>query len=143
ARHQGPLVILNDCCHAESFLPHLEKAGIAADRCLLLSTCTTSEVTIPGTGREVEAQWSEGKVFQTVVDEEMTCSIDMTPYVPPLHVRAGRQWKNARIRLGNMLRSKRARRPTFIFVNSPPNGWAKHEEKVTIHTFGLRWVATL
>ena len=101
------------------------------------------DVTFQGTGREVEAQWTEGKVFETVVEEEMVCSIDMTPYVPPLHVRIGRWWKNARVRLRNMFRPKRDRKPTYIFVNSPPNGWAKHKETVTVTTYGLRWGAEL
>ena len=143
SRHDGPLVVLNDCCHAASLVPHLEKAGVRPDRCLLISACGAKEITIPGTAKEVETQWIEGKVFEPVVEREQICKIDMTPYEPPMHVRAGRAWKNARIRLGNMFRPKRVRRPTYIFVNSPPNGWAKHEESVTVRAFGLRWGATL
>lgn len=143
AAHPGPLAILNDCCHAESLLPHLQKAGVTADRCLLISASKAEDVIVPGTGKEVQAQWAEGKIFETVVETETLCEVDMRPYVPPLGVRAGRRWKNAVIRLGNMLRPKAVRRPTYLFVNSPPNGWAQHRETVTTTLFGHRWGAPL
>jgi hypothetical protein len=143
ARHPGPLVVLNDCCHAESIVPHLEKAGITPDRCLVLSASKAEDVTIPGTAEEVEKQWAEGKVFETVIDSTTLYEIDMTPYVPPLPIRMGRRWKNAKIRLRNMLIKKGPREPTKIYVNSPPNGWAKHRETVTTYNFGLRWGAEL
>jgi len=139
ARHHGPLVIVNDCCHAESLAPHLERAGIGPDRCLLISACRADDVIGPGTGKEVAAEWSESRVFETI--REQVCEIDMRPYTPPLSVRAGRRWKNARIRLRNMFLSKRASRPTYLFVNSPPNGWAQHRE--TFKLTGLRWGAEL
>ena len=143
ARHDGPLVVLNDCCHAASIVPHLEKAGVTPERCLVLSASKAEDVTVPGTAEEVEKQWAEGRVFETVVDTTTVCEIDMTPYVPPIPIRMGRRFKNARIRLGNLLLPKPQRRPTIIYVDSPPNGWAKHKETVTTYTFGLRWGAEL
>jgi hypothetical protein len=73
----------------------------------------------------------------------MTCVIDMTPYVPPMSERVARRRKNAVIRLKNLLRPKKARKVTFIYVNSPPNGWAKHVEEVSERVTGLRWGADL
>lgn len=143
ARHAGPLVMLNDCCHAESLQPFLEKAGVSPERCLLISACAADEVTTTGTGEEVVGQWREGRVFEPVVEETMTCFIDMTPYVPPVSVRLGRRWKNARIRLGNLFGPKRIRRPTYIYVNSPPNGWAQHREETVTRVIGRRWGAEL
>lgn len=143
ARHSGRIVIINDCCHAESLLPRLKEAGITSDRCLLISACKAEDVTVPGTAKEVESQWGDSMVFETVVERMTVCEIDMTPYVPPVSVRLGRRWKNAVIRMGNMLRPKKIRRPTYIFVNSPPNGWAKHREEIITTVFGLRWGAAL
>src|SRR5512135_2273910 len=75
ARHPGPLVIVNDCCHAESLAPHLERAGISPDRCLLISACRADEVIGPGTASEVVAEWSEGRIFETIREERS--EIDM------------------------------------------------------------------
>lgn len=143
ARHPGPLAILNDCCHAESLAPHLKKAGIGEDRCLLISACKTEETAIPGTGAEVLSQWNAREVFEPIAESSTTCLIDMTPYVPPIGVRVRRWWMNALIRLRNRFRPAKARQPTYIFVNSPPNGWAKHVEETEHRTIGRRWGATL
>lgn len=136
---RGPLVVLNDCCHAESIVPRLEGVGVTPDRCLVISACAADEVIGPGTGEEVVKAWSDARDFMTIKDE--IHEVDMTPYEPPMHVRAGRRWKNARVRLRNMFLPRRAGKPAFIFVNSPPNGWAKH--RVTVTTMGLRWGASL
>lgn len=140
--HAGPMAVINDTCHADGLRPFLEKAGLS-ERCMLIAACAAEDVSYGVLTKEVVARWKQGEAFEPIVERETVATIDMTPYVPPWHVRLGRWWMNARIRLGNLFRSKRTRRPTYIFVNFPPNGWADHEETVAVRTIGLRWGAAL
>lgn len=143
ARHPGPTVILNDCCHSESLQPHLEQAGFTAERCLLISSCGTDELCHAGAGTEVLDQWRMGTVFTPIFERTVTSVIDMTPYTPPLSERFARWRKNAGIRLSNLFKPKRFRRPTYLFMNSPPNGWADHHDEIEERTIGRRWGAEL
>lgn len=142
AAHAGPTAVIADTCHADGLRPFLEKAGLS-ERCMLIAACATEDVSYGGLAAEVAERWGASEAFETLVERESIWEIDMTPYVPPWHVRLGRWWTNARIRLGNTFRSERKRRPTYIFMNSPPNGWAKHVERERIRTIGLRWGAAL
>ena len=140
--HAGPVAVIADTCHADGLRPFLEKAGLA-ERCMLIAACPAEDVSYGGLAEEVVRCWKRGEAFETITERESVCEIDMTHYEPPWHVRLGRWWTNARIRLGNLFRSKRKRRPTYIFMNSPPNGWARHVERERIRTIGLRWGAEL
>jgi hypothetical protein len=144
AAHSGQLTILNDCCHAESLTPHLQKMGINRNRCLLISACKSGETTIPGTGGEVLIQWERREVFCPNPVRETICHIGEIPYAPPFRICLRDWWQNARIKIRNALVKRENRRPTIIRLHSAPQtGPYACREEIVERTVGVRWGATL
>ena len=141
AKHDGPIAVINDTCHAEGLKPHLERAGLA-DRCMLISACASEEVSYGGLGKEVVDRWREDEPFETIAQRETLCIIDKLRCAPTLRERMAVRWRNAKIRARNFFRPAHLRQPHILRLFSPPNGWGVREE-ITERTIGLRWGATL
>lgn len=141
ARHDGPIAVINDTCHAEGLKTFLEKAGLA-DRCMLISACAATDVSYGSLGEKVISRWREGKTFETIVERETLCIIDEIRYTPTFRELAAFWSRNAKIRLRNLFRPASRQQPTILPVFSPPNGWGVREEIIE-SVNGLRWGAEL